>query len=88
MSSGVLMVAEVVSQSSVHRDLVEKPRLYALGRVPLYLLIDSIAECPAVTVFSDDGDGAYRSKVEVAIGTPVRLPEPMNFELDTSIFKR
>ena len=36
---------------------------------------------------SDIRDGAYRTTATVEVGTPLRLPAPIDFELDTSIFK-
>ncbi|MEV0233065.1 Uma2 family endonuclease [Nonomuraea sp. NPDC050786] len=87
LSSGVVMAAEVVSSGSVYADRVEKRRTYALGRVPVYLLIDPIADEPSVTVFSEIKDGAYQLMTTVTIGSPIRLPAPVDFELDTSIFK-
>ncbi|MET7328045.1 Uma2 family endonuclease [Nonomuraea sp. NPDC005650] len=86
LSSGVVMVAEIVSPSSVHTDREEKRRLYALGRVPVYLLIDPIADEPSVTAFSDIKDGAYQVMTRVITGTPIALPSPVDFKLDTSIF--
>jgi Uma2 family endonuclease len=87
LSSGLIMVAEVVSRSSVRIDRDEKRRLYALGRVPLYLLIDPLADSPSVTVFSEIKDDAYQVMTTACIGTPLKLPAPVDFELDTSIFK-
>ncbi|WP_344988887.1 Uma2 family endonuclease [Nonomuraea helvata] len=87
LSSGVLMVAEVVSPSSVYTDRVEKRRTYALGRVPIYVLIDPVADEPSVTVFSEIKDDAYEVAVTEQIGAPIMLPAPVDFELDTSIFK-
>ncbi len=87
LSSGLIMVAEVVSTSSVRRDREDKPPLYAAGGVPIYLLIDTVAEPPSVTVYSDIRDGVYRTTATVPVGTPLRLPAPIDFELNTSIFK-
>ncbi|WP_433430933.1 Uma2 family endonuclease [Nonomuraea sp. CA-141351] len=87
LSSGVLMVAEVVSPASVDIDRKEKLRLYALGKVPIYLLIDPLADDPSVTVFSDIEDDAYRVAVTAHVGKTITLPAPVDFELDTSIFK-
>ncbi|WP_344470010.1 Uma2 family endonuclease [Nonomuraea monospora] len=86
LSSGVLMTAEVISPSSVRIDRVDKLRLYALGRVAIYLLIDPIAESPSVTVHSDLEDGTYRAISTVPMGKPLHLPSPIDFELDTAIF--
>ncbi|MFI7615047.1 Uma2 family endonuclease [Nonomuraea terrae] len=87
LSSGLIMVAEIVSPGSIRADREEKPRLYAIGRVPVYLLIDPIGDTPGVTVFSDIKDDAYQTTTTVAMGTPIMLPPPVDFELDTSIFK-
>ncbi|WP_250905361.1 Uma2 family endonuclease [Nonomuraea sp. NEAU-A123] len=87
LSSHVLLVAEVVSPSSVHRDHHEKREVYAQGGVPIYLLIDPIADQPAATVFSEIKNGAYQQTTRVVMGTPLYLPKPIDFELDTSIFK-
>ncbi|MEQ4721423.1 Uma2 family endonuclease [Nonomuraea sp. B19D2] len=87
LASGVVMVAEVVSPSSVYTDRVEKRRTYALGRVPIYVLIDPIADEPSVTVFSEIKDDAYEVAITEQIGAPIMLPAPIDFELDTSIFK-
>ncbi|MEU4226110.1 Uma2 family endonuclease [Nonomuraea sp. NPDC026600] len=87
LSSHVLLVAEVVSPSSIHRDHHEKQEVYAQGGVPVYLLIDPIADQPATIVFSEIKDGAYQKTTRVVMGTPLYLPKPIDFELDTSIFK-
>ena len=77
----------MVSPSSVHRDHHQKQEIYAQGRVPVYLLIDPIADQPAAIVFSEIKDGNYQKTTRVVMGTPLYLPKPIDFELDTSIFK-
>ncbi|TMR23648.1 Uma2 family endonuclease [Nonomuraea turkmeniaca] len=86
LSYEVIMAAEVVSPSSVRIDREDKVRLYAVGKLPIYLLIDPIAKSPTATVHSDIKDGEYRTVTSVAIGKPLYLPAPLDFELDTSIF--
>ncbi|MEV0145821.1 MULTISPECIES: Uma2 family endonuclease [unclassified Nonomuraea] len=86
-SSGLIMVAEVVSKGSIVRDRTEKPRLYAAAGVPIYLLIDIVATPQTVTVHSAIDNGAYIAVATVPIGSTVRLPDPIGLELDTSIFK-
>jgi hypothetical protein len=83
LAHGALLVAEVVSPHSHNRDRVVKPRAYARGRVPLYLLVDQLAEPATVTVFSDPGDGSYRCSSAAAAGQPLWLPEPFAIALDT-----
>jgi hypothetical protein len=75
------LVAEVVSPGSATDDRVTKKRIYALGQVPLYLLVD----VDTVTLFSDPDGGSYRSQATVTIGEKLTLPEPFGIELDTRI---
>jgi Uma2 family endonuclease len=83
VSSGVLLVAEVVSASSRRRDRQAKWRAYAQGQVPLYLLIDRFADPPAVTLFSQPAPGGYQATKAATAGQPLRLPEPFGIALDT-----
>ncbi|MBB4916365.1 Uma2 family endonuclease [Streptosporangium saharense] len=86
LSSGLIMAAEVVSAGSMEMDRATKPRIYAGGGIPIMLIIDPVASPPTVTILSDPEDGAYRSMNHVQLGKPVRLPSPVDFDLDTSIF--
>jgi len=83
LGHGVLLVAEVVSPSSRRRDRVAKPRAYAEGGVPLYLLIDQLAEPATVTLFSDPHQGTYQGCQTATAGQALRLPEPFEISLDT-----
>ncbi|MFF5207076.1 Uma2 family endonuclease [Streptosporangium sp. NPDC000396] len=85
-SSGLIMVAEVVSPGSVRVDRDDKPRIYAGGGVPIMLLVDPIATPPTVTILSDPEGGAYRDMTQVQMGKPIKIPAPVDVELDTSIF--
>lgn len=85
---GVTMVAEVTS-SRPDRDREAKRRCYALGGIPLYLLVDR--EKSSVTLFSDPGGDEpetvdYRELQTVPFGKEVPLPAPLSFELETSEF--
>jgi hypothetical protein len=60
-----------------------KPRPYAQGRVPLYLLIDQLADPPTVTLFSDPVESSYRTCSPAAAGQALRLPEPFGIQIDT-----
>ncbi|MBG0821080.1 Uma2 family endonuclease [Planomonospora sp. ID91781] len=86
LSSGLFMVAEIVSPGSVIDDRDRKPDLYAMGLVPVMLLIDPVAAPATVTVFSDPKGGEYHTVSRVAAGSPLHLPAPVDFTLDTSIF--
>lgn len=78
-----ILVAEVVSRSSEHDDHVAKPRGCALGKVPLYLVIDAFAD--KVRLLSRPGEKGYEQEVEVKLGAPLDLPDPWNLTLDTSL---
>lgn len=84
LAPGVLLAAEVVSPSSRRRDRDVKPRAYAQGEVPIYLLIDRFARPPAVTLFSQPGEDGYSKRQAATAGQPLRLPEPFGIALDTA----
>ncbi len=86
LSSGLLMVAEVVSPSSIREDREDKPDIYARGGVPVMLVIDPEDGPPSVTVLSDPEHGSYQTVTRVTMGKPLRLPFPIDFDLDTGIF--
>ena len=80
---GVLLVAEVVSPHSRRRDRVAKLRAYAQGRVPLYLLVDQLADPATVTVFGEPDESSYRTCAAATARQALRLPEPFGISLDT-----
>jgi Uma2 family endonuclease len=86
LSSSLIMVAEVVSPGSVETDRSTKPRIYAECGIPIMLIIDPVASPPAIVVLSDPEEGSYRTTTRTEMGKPVRLPSPVDFDLDTSIF--
>jgi hypothetical protein len=81
--SSAHVAGEVVSPHSKSWDRVAKPRACAQGRVPLYLLIDQLADPATVTLFSDPGQDEYRSCQAATAGQPLRLPQPFGIALDT-----
>ncbi|MDP9841042.1 Uma2 family endonuclease [Streptosporangium lutulentum] len=86
LSSTLIMVAEIVSPGSTDTDRAVKPRIYAGCGIPIVLIIDPVASPPAITVLSDPVEGTYRTTTNTEMGKPVRLPSPVDFDLDTSIF--
>ncbi|MFD6417332.1 Uma2 family endonuclease [Streptomyces sp. NPDC060194] len=86
-TDGVLMTVEVTSGDSDtdRRDRVDKPRAYAESRIPVYLLIDR--ESCEVLVYSQPDGVRYERLDRVPFGKAVRLPEPVNVELDTEPLK-
>jgi Uma2 family endonuclease len=84
LAPGVLLVAEVVSPHSRREDRDIKPRAYAEGGVPLYLLIDRLTSPPAVTLFSHPSADGYGRQQTAAEGQPFCLPDPFKLALDTA----
>ncbi|MEZ0074934.1 Uma2 family endonuclease [Planotetraspora sp. GP83] len=87
LSSGLKLVAEVVSRGSAEDDRGKKPGIYASGGVPIMLLIDPIATPPTVSVFSEPKDGRYHTSASVTFGGEIHIPDPVDFALDTSVFE-
>ncbi|CAL9446675.1 Uma2 family endonuclease [Streptomyces sp. enrichment culture] len=83
----VRMVAEVVSESSVHRDYRTKRSIYAAGKIPAYLVLDPVmAQCVLLTKPTGEGDEAdYLAQEIVRFGDRLSL-EALGIELDTSDF--
>jgi Uma2 family endonuclease len=80
---GVSLVVEVTS-TKPQADREAKRRCYALGGIPLYLLIDR--EASSVALFRDpEGDG-YRELCTLPFGKALPLPAPFAFELETAEF--
>ncbi|MER5323676.1 Uma2 family endonuclease [Streptosporangium roseum] len=88
LSSGLYLVAEIVSPGSVVEDRDRKPGIYASGQVPIMIIVDPVATPATVTVLSDPKDGVYLTSTRVAVGSPVHIPEPVGFTLDTSVFEK
>ncbi|MET9934041.1 MULTISPECIES: Uma2 family endonuclease [unclassified Streptomyces] len=80
----VLLVAEVTSSSTASRDRVQKIRAYARAGIPLYLLIDR--EAGEAAVCSGPAGDDYDHKSVHKLGTPVPIPAPLGFTLDTAEF--
>lgn len=87
LSSGLLLVAEIVSPGSVMEDRDRKPQIYAAGGVPVMLLVDPVASPPSVTVFSEPKDGEYLATARVPFGGSLHIPAPVDFLLETKIFQ-
>ncbi|MGC5011870.1 Uma2 family endonuclease [Streptosporangium sp. DT93] len=86
LSSGLVLVAEIVSPGSMEMDRAVKPRIYAGCGVPIMMIVDPVASPPMVTVLSDPEEGTYRTTTHTQMGKPLRIPSPVDFDLDTSIF--
>ena len=61
----VLLVAEITSTASATADRHLKPSRCAQAGIPLYLLVDRIANPPTVTLFFDPAGHDYASWCEL-----------------------
>ncbi|MEV4324003.1 Uma2 family endonuclease [Microbispora rosea] len=87
LSSGLMLVAEVVSKGSAEDDRNKKPAIYAGGGVPVMLLVDPLTRPASVTVYSDAKEGQYQVTSTVPFGREIHVPHPIGFTLDTSVFE-
>ncbi|MEU1307929.1 Uma2 family endonuclease [Streptomyces cinnamoneus] len=84
--SALSLVAEQTSPSTRNIDLADKVKVYGLGEVPVYVLIDM--RKATVTVYHDPApDQGYQAHTQVKFGDKVHIPAPFDFELDTSEWK-
>ncbi|MEU9626225.1 Uma2 family endonuclease [Streptomyces luteogriseus] len=86
-SNGILMAVEITShdRDTNQRDRIDKPVGYAAVDIPVYLLIDR--DSSTVVVYSEPRDGRYQQRAAHSWGSPVELPEPLGFTLDTEELK-
>jgi Uma2 family endonuclease len=83
LAAAATLVVEITSPGNAETDRVRKLRGYAVGDVPLYLLIETGDQ--TVTLFSDPHDGLYRAHTQVGFGAVLPLPKPFEGGLDTGI---
>ncbi|MER6010533.1 Uma2 family endonuclease [Streptomyces bluensis] len=81
---GVLLVAEITSDSTADRDRTKKIHGYARAGIPVYLLIDR--EEGEVTVYAEPSGDDYTQGPKYKLGLAVPLPAPLGFQLDTAEF--
>jgi Uma2 family endonuclease len=80
----VLLVAEVISRSSIRDDRQVKPHACALAGVPLYLLADRFTKPITISLFSEPGESGYTKIETVNVGQKLSIPAPFDIALDTS----
>jgi len=86
----IAMVAEVTSPNSadtVYNDRTVKPKQYAKGGIPFYLLVDQ--ELVSWTLFGlAEGWQRYQVAAEGKYDETIPLPEPFGFTIDTADWPR
>jgi Uma2 family endonuclease len=78
-SRDVALVAEVVSPSSVWMDRLVKPRLYASGGIPAYLLVET--DEPRVSWFGLSASGGYELRGVASGDEVLRVTEPFDVSI-------
>jgi Uma2 family endonuclease len=87
-SALVLFVLEVVSESSRRMDHHDKRELYALGSIPVYLVVDPTTGMSTVHSRPDTNTGRYLDRASHPFGETVALPQPIGRTLRTDRFRR
>jgi Uma2 family endonuclease len=83
-----LLVAEVLSPSSVSIDRVLKPHLYAAAGIPWYLRVEPGEQgSPVLLLHELAGDG-YRELARATAGAPATLDRPFPLILDPAALTR
>ncbi|MFZ3498560.1 Uma2 family endonuclease [Streptomyces sp. 5.8] len=77
------LVGEFTSVSTKDADWNEKLDVYGL-LVPIYLVVDM--QHSEITCFWDPSPHGYRSRKTVSFGQPLHVPEPFDFDIDTTGF--
>lgn len=80
----VLLVAEVVSRSSIREDREVKPRACALAGIPFYVLVDRFTTPMTVSLFGSPGASGYATVSTVQAGEKLHVPAPFDVTLDTA----
>lgn len=81
--AGIAMVTDVTG-AAPETDRRTRPRCYARGGIPFYLLVDR--EASSITLFSDADRDGYRERCTRPLGRSLPLPAPFAFDLDTAGF--
>lgn len=82
-SAALSLVAEFTSVSTKDVDWHEKLDVYG-QLVPVYLVVDMQAS--EITCFSDPSPHGYQFRKTVPFGTPLTVPDPFGFDIDSSGF--
>lgn len=78
-----ILLVDVVTVATTYDVYFVKPRSYARGGVPLYLVVDPFQR--RVTLFSGPGGACYRTEAVVPLGDPLPLPDPWDLTVDTAV---
>ncbi|MEU6179078.1 Uma2 family endonuclease [Streptomyces coeruleorubidus] len=83
-SRDAVLAVEVISQSEKSREIRDKADWYAVALVPALLVVDPRKSVWAL--HTRPGNGSYQQVLPGKFGESVRLPGPLDVEVDTGDF--
>jgi len=78
--SEAILLCEIVSAGNRRKDIIDRPREYAVAGVPYFLRVDFKNRVPAL-VMHELADGVYQPIVAAAAGGTFDINEPFEFSI-------
>ncbi|MGC5329502.1 Uma2 family endonuclease [Micromonospora sp. DT62] len=76
-----VLLGEIVSPGNRRKDVIDRPREYAVAGVPFFLRVDLRNRVPTIALF-ELVEGEYRPVAAAAAGTRFVMREPFEFSID------